>query len=150
MSERMNFETVPLSELTSRGLAREDDPVKQIVLIVDDEVVIADTLAAILTRSGFACMAAYCGEEALEIAQTVAPDLLLSDVAMPGMSGIDLAIALRRLIPSCKVLLFSGHASAANMLAQARDAGSEFTVLQKPLHPKELLAHISGTLSLAS
>ena len=150
MLRKTNFETVPLAELTSKGLTPEDDQGPQIALIVDDEMVIANTLAAILKKSGFACMAAYSGEDALKMAAIVPPDLLLSDVAMPGMSGVDLAIAIKRSTPDCKVLLFSGHASAAGMLARARDAGYDFTILQKPLHPKELLAHISGTLGLPS
>jgi len=143
---KTNFEIVPLADLASRGLELLNVPGKPVVLVVDDERVIADTLGAILGQSGLLSMVAYGGEEAFKIAQAVPPDLLLTDVSMPGMDGIELAIATRQAAPECKVLLFSGHASTADMLARARDAGYEFTVLQKPLHPKELLAHISGAL----
>jgi DNA-binding response OmpR family regulator len=136
---KTNFEIVPLADVASKGL-------EPVVLVVDDERLIADTLAAILMQNGFVATAAYGGEEGLKIAQAVPPDLLLTDVSMPGMDGIKLAIAVRQAAPECKVLLFSGHASTADLLARARDAGYEFTVLQKPLHPKELLAHISGAL----
>jgi DNA-binding response OmpR family regulator len=144
----MNFETVPLAELASKGIIPPTNPYKPVVLIVDDEQIIADTLAAILRRSGFTAMATYQGSTALEIARNSPPDLLLTDVAMPGMSGIDLAIAIRQSFLHCKVLLFSGQASTTDLLTNARDAGHDFVCLQKPLHPKELLARISEALAL--
>ena len=146
MSGEMNFETVPVAELALKGITSQADPPKPLVLVVDDEVVIADTLAAILARNGMAAMAAYDGESALEIMLTIPPDLLLTDVAMPGMSGIDLAIATKQAIPGCKVLLFSGQAGTVDLLAEARDAGHDFRTLEKPIHPTELLARISETL----
>jgi DNA-binding response OmpR family regulator len=148
MSKVMNFETVPLAELASKGVTARIDRSKPIVLVVDDERVIADTLAAILGRSGFAALAAYQGFSALEIALANRPDLLLTDVAMPGMNGIELAIAVRKAVPECKVLLFSGQATTAGLLAQAHEAGHNFTTLQKPLHPTELLARISESLEV--
>ena len=146
MSTGMNFQTVPLAELASKGITSQADPPKPIVLVVDDEVVIADTLSAILARSGVATMTAYDAESALEIMLTIPPDLLLTDVVMPGMGGIELAIAIRRAIPDCKVMLFSGQAATVDLLAKACDAGHDFTTLQKPIHPTELLARISETL----
>jgi DNA-binding response OmpR family regulator len=146
MSSRMNFPTVPLSELASRGLLAETDQPKPIVLIVDDEAIIADTLVAILGHNHIAAMAAYNGTSALEIARVIPPDLLLSDVVMPDMSGIDLAIAIRQSIPDCKVLLFSGQAATVDLLGRAREAGHDFTTLEKPIHPTDLLARISETL----
>jgi CheY-like chemotaxis protein len=73
--------------------------------------------------------------------------MMITDVCMPGMSGIELAIAIREAIPDCKVLLFSGQASTADLLATARDAGYEFEALSKPIHPTELLARISKCLT---
>jgi len=51
-------------------------------------------------------------------------------------------------VPNCRVLLFSGHASTADMLARARESGHDFAVLAKPLHPTELLAQISQSLEV--
>jgi DNA-binding response OmpR family regulator len=116
------------------------------VLVVDDEQVIADTLAAILSRSGYAALAAYDGSDALEIADLIPPQMMITDVCMPGMSGLELAIAVREIIPDCKVLLFSGQASSADLLAAARTAGYDFEALSKPIHPKELLARVSKCL----
>jgi DNA-binding response OmpR family regulator len=146
MSRGMNFETVPVAELALRGITCPADPPKPVVLVVDDEVVIADTLAAILARNGMAAMAAYDGESALKIMLTIPPDLLLTDVAMPGMSGIDLAISMRSAHPDCKVLLFSGQASTLDLLANARNEGHDFALLLKPVHPTELLARISACI----
>jgi DNA-binding response OmpR family regulator len=150
MSREMNFETVPVAELAVKGIRSQTDQPRPIVLVVDDEVVIADTLTAILGRNGMAAMTAYDGESALEIMLTIPPDLLLTDVAMPGMSGIDLAIATRQAIPGCKILLFSGQAATADLLAEARGAGYDFRALEKPIHPTELLARISETLESAT
>jgi DNA-binding response OmpR family regulator len=146
MSRKMNFQTVPLAGLALGGVTRQTELPKPVVLVVDDETLIADSLAAILRQSGFAAMAAHDAYNALEIARVVPPDLLLSDVAMPGMSGIDLAIAISQAIPSCKVILFSGQATTVDLLSTARDLGHDFTTLAKPLHPTELLARISQTL----
>jgi CheY-like chemotaxis protein len=112
------------------------------ILIADDERLIADTLAIILRRSGFDTAVAYDGAEALAKAQAWKPDLLLSDVMMPGVNGIEAAIEIRKLIPECRVLLFSGYAESANLLQDSRVQGHNFEILQKPLHPAELIAHL--------
>jgi len=65
------------------------------VLVADDERVIADTLAMILNQSGFEARAVYSGEKALELAATFVPDMLISDVIMADLNGIDAAIQLR-------------------------------------------------------
>ena len=117
-----------------------------VVLIVDDERVIADTLSIILSRSGFSTMTAYDGESALELARAVHPDLLISEVAMPAMTGVELAIAVTETVPGCKVLLFSGQATTVDLLEKARHRGHDFTILTKPVHPTEMLRRISECL----
>jgi PleD family two-component response regulator len=81
MPRKLNFETVPLAELISKGITARADSSRPKVLVVDDERIIADTLAAILGKSGFAAVAAYQGLGALEIALSIRPDLRL------GMAG---------------------------------------------------------------
>ena len=105
------------------------------VLVVDDERVIADTLSVILEKNGFVAMTAYNGTSALEIATQDPPKLLISDVVMPNMSGIDLAIAIRDAVPDCKVILFSGQAFTADLLAAARLAGHDFVTLDETRTP---------------
>jgi CheY-like chemotaxis protein len=149
MRREMNFQTVPLAELAARGVTPDPDHKIPLVLVVDDEALIADTLAAILRQSGVPAVTAYDGETGLEAVRLLSPDLLLTDVAMPVMNGIDLAIATRQSLPTCKILLFSGQALTADLLSKARSAGQDFTILSKPLHPTQLLAHISKTLDFS-
>ncbi len=114
------------------------------VLVADDERVIADTLAMILNQSGFQARAVYSGEKALELAPDFKPDMLVSDVFMAPLNGIDAAIRIRELLPSIKILLFSGQAATADLLEKARTQGYEFEILAKPLHPQDLLAKLRG------
>lgn len=142
----LSYRVIPVSEVPSRTQPSETDV--PVVLVVDDEHVIADTLSVILNRHGFAAFAAYDGESALELAKSVPPDLLLSDVMMgPGMDGTQLAIEVVSLVPRCKVLLFSGNAATRDLLDVATAAGHDFTLLNKPLHPADLLERIRQSLS---
>ncbi len=75
------------------------------VFVVDDEHVIASTLAAILRQEGFTADFFTNPLMALESARCVAPDLLISDIMMPELSGMDLAIEKQALCPRCKILL---------------------------------------------
>lgn len=120
---------------------------RPVVLVVDDESVIADSLAEILNRGGYAAMAAYDGESALESALLVPPELLISDVFLPGMNGIELAKTVKRIFPDCKVILFSGQASTADLLASAKKGGHHFSLLTKPVHPTDLLARVTESFS---
>jgi CheY-like chemotaxis protein len=114
------------------------------VLVADDERVIADTLAMILNQSGFHARVAYTGEKALELASEFEPEMLISDVIMAGLNGIDAAIKIRAILPSIKILLFSGQAATADLLEKARAQGYEFEILAKPVHPQDLLAKLRG------
>lgn len=112
------------------------------VLVVDDERVIADTLAIILNQNGFDASAVYTGSAAVDKAREARPDLIISDVIMPDMNGIEAAIRIRQMLPSCKILLFSGQAATADLLEKARAQGHEFEILAKPVHPQDLLAKL--------
>jgi len=112
------------------------------VLVADDEQVIANTLAIILNQAGFEARAVYSGEKVLESLDTFRPDMLISDVIMTDMNGIDAAIKIRGMLPSCKILLFSGQAATADLLDRARVQGHEFEILAKPVHPQDLLARL--------
>jgi DNA-binding NtrC family response regulator len=116
---------------------------QQRVFVVDDEDVIASTLAMILRfQGGFHARSFNNPGEALDAASYDPPDLLISDVVMPALSGIELAIKMRALCPECKVLLFSGQPSTADMFESARLNGYDFELLSKPVHPGDLLARI--------
>lgn len=110
------------------------------IFVVDDEEIISSTLATILKLSGFDATAFTDPLAAIEAIQTTTPDLLITDVSMPEMNGIDLAIHFRTVCPSCTVLLFSGHATTSGLLVSAKEKGYDFNLLVKPVHPTDLLA----------
>jgi DNA-binding NtrC family response regulator len=147
MSPKFSFPVVPLADVAMEDLILlpvKDTPV---ILVVDDEKVIADTLSIILNHAGFIAMTAYNGETALRIASAITPALLISDVVMPGITGVELAIMLTQSVPDLKVLLFSGQASTVDLLEKARRGGHYFTALTKPVHPTDMLKRISECLA---
>jgi CheY-like chemotaxis protein len=147
MSPKLKFEVIPVAEVPKEDVVVLPGKPRPVVLIVDDERVIADTLSAILSRSGFSTMTAYDGSGALKLARERKPDLLISDVMMPGMTGIELAITVTQTIPGCKILLFSGQAATVDLLEKARHAGHNFTTLTKPVHPTDMLKRILECLT---
>ena len=114
------------------------------VFVVDDEHCIADTLAVILRNSGYEASAFYNAQSALRQIESCCPELVISDVVMPGMSGLDMAVLIRERHPACKVLLFSGLAPTLNMLDIVRGQGYDFEVFAKPIHPTDLLAKVAS------
>lgn len=112
------------------------------ILVVDDEKVIADTLVVILNLSGYEASAVYSGEDALETAIRLKPDIVLTDVVMGLMSGIVAGVMIRRLLPECRVILFSGQASIVPLLKRAEEKGHVFELLPKPMDPARLLAYL--------
>src|SRR3954465_11189791 len=116
----IKFETVPLAELEARKLQPDQSPTAPVVLVVDADPAEADSLVGLLKRAGYAAEAAYDGKTALEMGLLVPPELLLTDVAMPGMDGVELAIAVRKAVPDCKVLLLSGKGACRNLAPVAR------------------------------
>jgi CheY-like chemotaxis protein len=109
------------------------------VLVVDDEQTIANTLSWVLDKEGYETRSAYSGESAVATAQTFAPDVLICDFFMEGMTGLEAAIQIRNRFPSCKVLLVSGHVSIAELSQQAEEKAYKFDYLAKPVHPRILL-----------
>ncbi len=119
------------------------------VFVVDDERMIADTLATILRVNGFDAVALYTAPAALDrLAEDDFPDLMVTDVALnpDSINGIDLAIYYERECPECKVVLISGHAETAGLHARARAAGYDFPLLQKPIRPERFLETVTGML----
>jgi len=116
-------------------------------MVVDDELIIADTLAEILSQNGYAAVAAYDGEDALETALVTPPEMLITDVVLPGMNGIELAVTVKRMYPDCKILLFSGQAATTDLLTAAGRAGHHFALLSKPVPPNQLLAIVAEALN---
>jgi DNA-binding NtrC family response regulator len=148
MSKKLNFSVVPLAEVSMNDTVVHMADRRPMVLVVDDEKVIADTLSIILSKSGFDTMTAYDATSALTLANATPPDLLISDVVMPGMTGVELAITMTHVVPACRVLLFSGQAATIDLLAKARESGHDFTTLTKPVHPTDMLRRVTQSLAI--
>lgn len=113
------------------------------VLVIDDEALIADTLTKILTLHGFEATPLYSGESALEWIENVRPDIVLSDIMMHEVDGVQAAVRIRELHPECRVILFS--ASALSFADRRKISSLGFEYLERPLHPKVLLSHVMGS-----
>lgn len=114
------------------------------VLVVDDERIIADTVREILESVGFDVAVAYSGWEALEKVSRFKPDQLLTDVKMPGMNGVELAIAIRMMYPTTKILLFTAQAGVSELVMEAEKRGFHFELMAKPLRPSELIERLKA------
>jgi DNA-binding response OmpR family regulator len=142
---RTNFSVVPIAEVPLPGSNADRIADRPMVLVVDDEPVIADTLVEILNKSGYAAIAAYDGEDALETALLMPPELVITDVLLPGMSGIEVATTLRKKLPDCKILLLSGQAGTSSAPGSTSSTRNGFEVVDKPIQPTDLLAKVSAS-----
>ncbi len=109
------------------------------LLIVDDERAVAESMAAIFRLAGHEPYFATSPIEGLAMARRVQPQLLITDVVMPGETGIELAIKVQNILPACKVLLMSGQAETSNMLEDAENRGHRFEIVAKPIWPPDLI-----------
>jgi CheY-like chemotaxis protein len=107
-------------------------------LLVDDESLVRMSTADMLIDLGYAVVEADSGEEALKLmAQGLSPDLLITDHLMPGMSGVELARAIRSSQPELPVLIVSGY-------AEAEGVAPEIPRLTKPFRNAELAESLSS------
>lgn len=122
-----------------------DHPLR--VLVVDDERNIADSLAQIFRLRGFDSRAAYDGDAAVAAARTFGPDVLITDVVMPGLNGWQVAREYSHLLPGCRVILFSGQAE----ILDPHEMGSgehDFEVYTKPVSPGIFLTRLNAESEL--
>lgn len=119
---------------------------KQTILVVDDERAVADTLGAMLELAGYNSIVVYSAIDALDVLRTTEPVLIITDVVMPVMNGVDFAIEASKLRPSTKILLISGNAATQEMIETARVRGHAFSLMAKPVPPRQLLAAVDAIL----
>lgn len=125
---------------TADSSKRQESPSK--VLVVDDQRLIADTLAEILSNAGFDAIAAYDGFDALDKASRFHPHWIITDVLMPRMNGVELAIAMQQKYPASSILLFSGQAGISEILNEGQRKGYQFELIAKPIHPMRLIERL--------
>jgi DNA-binding response OmpR family regulator len=117
------------------------------ILVIDDEQFLADSLAAIFKAKGYEVAARYRPADGIAAAQSFRPNMLLSDVMLPELNGVELAVKIRSLLPDCKVLLMSGDSTTArSFLLQALKQGHEFDLLEKPIDPDDLLTRTKNLI----
>ena len=112
------------------------------ILVIDDQHLIANTLAQILNQHGYDAAPVYSGEEALQQANRFEPDVVLSDVRMHKLDGIQTCRLIQIFHPHCRVILFSASAINDEEQATIDDCGFEF--LRRPLHPTDVLTQLRG------
>ena len=109
------------------------------VLVVDDETAVRRFATRVLEREGFSVIEATDGIEALEICKSCKPDLVVSDIVMPRLNGVELMQALSVSYPDVPVILMSGYATAA--LAELGIA-TPCSIIPKPFPAERLLAEV--------
>ena len=112
------------------------------VFVLDDEQVIANTLASILKHEGYSAIAFFDPRQVVQACHENPPDILISDVVMPQMNGIELALYMREHHPDCRVLLISGQNETRTFVAEAAAHGHVFNVVAKPILPMNLLQEL--------
>jgi len=115
------------------------------IIVVDDEPIIADTLVNILNGEGHDALAVSNGKSAIRWAEIVRPDAVVTDVIMPDMDGIETAKGIIKMLPKCRIILFSGQAASTSLLAKAQAEGCSFEVLAKPINPDILLEKLKSS-----
>ncbi|MGH7752361.1 MAG: sigma-54-dependent transcriptional regulator, partial [Gemmatimonadales bacterium] len=109
------------------------------ILVIDDESAILDTLRILLKNEGFDVSTAQGGKAGLEALKSSAPDIVLSDIRMPQVSGLDILAAVKEQDPETPVLLMTAQATLQSAI-QAVNQGA-FQYIMKPFSNDELLAH---------
>ena len=108
------------------------------ILIVDDEVGILDTLRILLKREGFQVETAVGGQAGIDRIADVRPDVVLSDVRMPGVGGLEVLMAAKESDPSLPVILMTAQASLQTAMRAVNEGA--FYYIQKPFSNDELVA----------
>jgi len=111
------------------------------ILLVDDEKTMVKYLSKRLIKKGFEISIAYNGLEALEQVKAADFDVVLLDVLMPGMNGIDTLKEIKKIKPRTEVIMLTGHASVEAGI-EGMKAGA-FNYIMKPFDPNELVTEIN-------
>lgn len=121
------------------------------ILVVDDDPLVAQTLTLIFQRHGFDASTAYDADQAMLAVRKTPPDLVLSDIDLPGRDGISLMVDLTRELPHCPILVLTGFYSGLNrVLDYTQSLQQQVSVVTKPCQPSELLRHAGELIRVAS
>lgn len=115
------------------------------ILIVDDEAEIRELLGELLGKTGYQIRSVADGESALRAVRDEAPDVVLLDIVMPGLSGIEALTAIRAIAPDVKVIMISGKADVET--AKRSLAYGAFDYVTKPIDPAYLTLSVAAALA---
>lgn len=115
------------------------------ILVVDDEKEFASTLAERLQLRGYDTKAVFRGEDTLAIAKSNPPDIILLDLKMPGMNGIEVLMTIRQFAPDIEVILLTGHIDLRERIEGMRI--EDFNYIMKPVDMAELLGKIEKAMA---
>jgi two-component system nitrogen regulation response regulator NtrX len=118
---------------------------KSRILVIDDEAAIRDSLKMTLEYAGYEFVGAATGQEGLALAERDAPDIVLLDIKMPGMDGMDVLSRLRQMSDTTPVVMISGHGTTATAVEAIKRGAADF--LDKPFESTDrLLVTIANAL----
>lgn len=117
-----------------------------LILLADDEPNIRQTLIEILEGEGFEAISVSDGAAAVRWAREARPDIVICDVVMPTLNGVEAAKQIKEFLPQACIILFTGQAAAGELIKKAEEDGHHFPVLAKPLKPDILLVAIGQFL----
>ncbi|RLB39757.1 MAG: sigma-54-dependent Fis family transcriptional regulator [Deltaproteobacteria bacterium] len=118
------------------------------VLVVDDELSILQSLEGILSDEGYEVICAASGREALEKIKETMPDIVLLDIWMPEMDGIETLVKIREISPQIQVVMMSGHGTIETAVKATKLGAYDF--IEKPLSLEKLLLTINNALEYHS
>jgi CheY-like chemotaxis protein len=117
------------------------------ILVVDNDPDLRDAVREVITHAGYHFIEAASGEESIELATRVVPDLILMDIYMPGIGGLEAAERIRDHGPTRRVPIVALTGELLGDQARARHAGEVFhSILWKPMTPTKLMLHIRGVI----
>ncbi len=136
----------PLNRTVPQNL-RPTTPVSKLrLLVVDDCTANADSLVFMLSHAGYAAKAIYSAAEGVEAAKWFRPDMLICASLPTGLPSIEVATSIRRVVPGCKVILFSPRRKESYVDQRADDICVDCELIDEPLHPQELLSKIKARI----
>jgi DNA-binding response OmpR family regulator len=115
------------------------------ILIIDDEPSIADALKLILNDNGYVATATITGRDGLALAKSESFDMVITDLRLPDISGLEILVSLRKQVPDCPVIMITAHGTP-DVISEAMAHGA-FDVLAKPFFPADLLNRVNAALS---
>src|ERR671935_1456339 len=117
---------------------------KSRILVIDDEAAIRDSLRMTLEYDGYEVIAAATGQEGLALVEREAPDLVMLDVKMPGMDGLEVLDRLRAMNESLPIVVISGHGTIGTAVEATKKGAFDF--IEKPFSSERVLVVLRNAL----